>query len=69
MKIYRIYPVGPIPADLRDRVSAIHATAVLKTKGEGDSAIIQASNGSNKKSIPRSIRRVNKKSPDQSGIR
>ena len=69
MKIYRIYPVGPVPSDLGDQVSRLNAMAILKMKSEDVPAIIQAPTGSNKKSISRVIRRVNKKSPDQSGIR
>lgn len=69
MKIYRIYVLGDVPLDLRDRVAAIHASAILKTKSEDVPANIQAPTGSNKKPISRAVRRVNKKSLDESGIR
>ena len=31
---YRIYTVGDIPPDLKERIIAIHVTGILKGKGE-----------------------------------
>jgi hypothetical protein len=60
MKIYRIYPVGPIPSDLGERVSSIHASAILRSKSEDVPAKIQGSTGSNKKPGSGAVRRVEK---------
>ena len=32
---YRIYALGPIPADLKELISEIHASAILSSKQEG----------------------------------
>jgi hypothetical protein len=32
MRIYRVYVLGEVPKDLRDRISELHATAILQAK-------------------------------------
>jgi hypothetical protein len=31
---YRIYVIGPIPSDLKEKIVAIHAAGILKKKSE-----------------------------------
>ena len=31
--IYRVYMIGDIPHDLKERISAIHASAIMKSEG------------------------------------
>jgi hypothetical protein len=31
---YRVYVIGHLPPDLRERIAALHASAILKSKGE-----------------------------------
>jgi hypothetical protein len=33
-RIYRIYVVGSIPSDIKERVAAIHATGILSEKNQ-----------------------------------
>jgi hypothetical protein len=37
MRKYRAYAISPVPKDLRDRISEIHALAILKGRGEDGS--------------------------------
>ena len=32
---YRIYVLGPISPELKERIAFIHASAILKSRGEG----------------------------------
>ena len=35
LKMYRIYVLDEIPPDLKDRISALHATALLQARNQG----------------------------------
>jgi len=36
---YRIYVLDEVPSDLKDRISSIHAEALLKTRGKNESTM------------------------------
>jgi hypothetical protein len=47
-KKYRIYVLGPIPPDLKERVAAVHADALLQAKKEDIPVHTQVKNRQNR---------------------
>jgi hypothetical protein len=49
---YRIYVLGDLPPDLKERISSIHASAILNSKSEGTPVHTQMLNNQNSKVGP-----------------
>jgi hypothetical protein len=49
---YRIYIVGDVPPDLKDRIAAVHAAGILKGKSEEKPPDTEVVKIQNRNSIP-----------------
>jgi hypothetical protein len=64
MKIYRVYVISGIPPDIREKISEIHATCILKSRVKDEPVKIQSPDRKNIKTRSRDVRLVNKKRSD-----
>jgi hypothetical protein len=49
---YRIYVLGPIPSDLKERIASIHASAILNSRNDVKPVHTQTLNDQNSKVGP-----------------
>lgn len=62
---YRIYVLGEVPSDLRERVAEIHASAILKSETQDVAAKIRVSR---RNGVSGYGSRVSQRKPEQSTI-
>jgi hypothetical protein len=56
IKKYRIYPIGSLPPDLKERIAAIHAAGILKAKVEDVAVPTQDSSNHKPKVVSKAVK-------------